>query len=165
MQDDAQLFTFWVTMCVYRLWPSTWLFVFSLSHRVSHDSAWLTGGASLKWQPAGVFPPVGVWSEQPHWALPLQVSPSGGYPAQIKMPWYKKFVTNSVLFSLQESLFKLSSGEHKLQQNAALLSPNNDFSPLETSVLFGQYQRVHLPQPKGNSLANLEKLIAKHTLQ
>lgn len=58
------------------LWPSAWLCFGSVPHRVSHDSAGFTGSSLLEWQPAGVCSPISVWSAQPHWALPVQVSPS-----------------------------------------------------------------------------------------
>lgn len=55
---------------------STVVFFGSVPHRVSHDFAGFTGSAFVEWQPAGVCSPVSVWPAQPHWALPLQVSPS-----------------------------------------------------------------------------------------
>lgn len=56
----------------------------SVFHRVSHHSTGFTGSALLEWQSAGVCTQIRVWSAQPRWALPLQVSPS---PSSIHLHW------------------------------------------------------------------------------
>lgn len=60
--------------------------VASVSHRVSHDSAWLPGSAFPEWQPAGVRSPLSVRSPEPLRTLPLQVSsccPSASCPSSV----------------------------------------------------------------------------------
>lgn len=76
------------SLCVYAymLWPPHPYCVASVSHRVSHGSAWLTGSASPEWQPAGVCSPVSVRSPEPLRTLPLQVSsccPSARCPSSV----------------------------------------------------------------------------------
>ncbi len=119
---------FWntvMTWCVWSantLWPSAWLSLCSVSHRVSHDPAGFSGSAFLEWQPAGVCSPVSVWPAQPHRALPLQVSPSVCLPT---VTLSRLSVTLIILMYLSSYTSCICSSFACVKTFANLISPVN----------------------------------------